>query len=201
MFSSLKKKHCRRKVCTSGLLDRVSQYLSDNYAPPPPPPSYHPSTENFSRAPKSSPFPGFSNNFSAPSCVQPSQLHRSIDELDADLTQALEKTFVDKLLDYIDEKSLRDAQVYKAAHLDRKLFSKIASRRSYTPSKDTCLALCFALQLSLDDTRDMLQRAEHALTHSNKRDIVIEYLLQNQIYDLFEVDEVLYQLGMKTLGS
>jgi len=216
MLNFLKKRRYRNTVCTSDFMNRVRQYLSENYTPPP----YSSGTLLISappvQPPASSSIPAKKNSvrpdvhYSAPSRSSINdfprgfadhRLNRPIDEVNADLYQTLEMTFVDKLLDYISEKNLKDTQVYKAAHMDRKLFSKIASKRDYTPSKDSCLALCFALHLSLDDTKDMLQRAEHALTHSNKRDIVIEYLIQEQVYDLFEVDEVLYRLGMKTLGS
>ena len=82
-------------------------------------------------------------------------------------------SFVDKMLDYINIKHMRDSDVYKAAQVDRRLFSKIVSDRTYKPAKDTCIALSLALQLSLSEANDILSRAGYVLSHSSKRDIVI----------------------------
>ena len=123
----------------------------------------------------------------------------SIDEfLDSDYE--LEKTFTESLISIIDSKQLRDTDVYKAAHIDRRLFSKIVSDREYSPSKDTALALVFALKLSPDEAMDLLSRAGYSLSHSIKRDLILEFLLQKEEYDLIYVNEVLYSLGQKPLG-
>ncbi len=109
-------------------------------------------------------------------------------------------SFVDKMLEYIKEGHMRDSDVYKAAHIDRRLFSKIASDRTYKPSKDTCTALALALRLSIDDANDILSRAGYTLSHSSKRDVVIEYFFRERVYDLNDMNEVLYRLGQKPLG-
>ena len=95
---------------------------------------------------------------------------------------------------------MRDSDVYKAANIDRRLFSKIASDRTYKPSKDTCIALALALRLSIDDANDILSRAGYTLSHSSKRDVVIEYFFRERVYDLNDMNEVLYRLGQKPLG-
>lgn len=109
-------------------------------------------------------------------------------------------SFVDKMLDYIDTKHMRDSDVYKAAKVDRRLFSKIVSDRSYKPAKDTCIALSLALQLSLSETNDILSRAGYALSHSSKRDVVIEYFFREHIYDLNDANEILFRLEQKLIG-
>lgn len=109
-------------------------------------------------------------------------------------------SFVDKMLEYIKEGHMRDSDVYKAANIDRRLFSKIASDRTYKPSKDTCIALALALRLSIDDANDILSRAGYTLSHSSKRDVVIEYFFRERVYDLNDMNEVLYRLGQKPLG-
>lgn len=109
-------------------------------------------------------------------------------------------SFVDKMLDYINIKHLRDSDVYKAAQVDRRLFSKIVSDRSYKPAKDTCIALSLALQLSLSEANDILSRAGYVLSHSSKRDVVIEYFFRERIYDLNDVNEILYRLDQKLIG-
>ena len=107
---------------------------------------------------------------------------------------------MDVLIDYINEKNLRDSQVYKAAQVDRRLFSKIISDKEYKPAKDTCIAIALALNLTLEQANDLLSRAGYTLSHSTKRDVVIEYFFREKIYDLEEINLVLYNLDMKTIG-
>ena len=109
-------------------------------------------------------------------------------------------SFVDKMLEYINIKHLRDSAVYKAAQVDRRLFSKIVSDRTYKPAKDTCIALSLVLQLSLSEANDILSRAGYVLSHSSKRDVIIEYFFRERIYNLNEVNEILFRLEQKLIG-
>ena len=99
------------------------------------------------------------------------------------------------MLEIIYHKNLRDADVYKAAQIDRRLYSKMISNYSYTPSKDTCLALCFALRLNLEETKDLISRVGYTLSHSSKRDIILEHLFTKGLHDVLEVDYILYNFG------
>ena len=116
------------------------------------------------------------------------------------LDNSIDRSFVDKMLEHISRKQLRDSAVYKAAQVDRRLFSKIVSDRTYKPAKDTCIAFALALQLSLDDVTDLLSRAGYTLSHSSKRDVIIEYFIREQNYNLNDINDVLYRLGQKVLG-
>ena len=116
------------------------------------------------------------------------------------LDACLDLTFVDILTRYINEKGWRDSRVYKAAQMDRRLFSKMMSDRNYKPSKDTAVALVIALELSLKQANDLLSRAGYALSHSNKRDVIIEYFIRERIYNLSDINEVLYRLDQKIIG-
>lgn len=117
--------------------------------------------------------------------------NRNID----DLMAQMEETFSQRLLRMIDERDLKDSEVYTKANVDRRHFSKIRKDVNYTPNKKTVLAFTIALELSLDEAKDLLASAGYALSRSSKMDIIVAYFLQNKIYDMFEINDVLYAYG------
>ena len=117
-----------------------------------------------------------------------------------DLLAKTGETFCDKLFSIIREKNLNDVDIYKKANLDRKHFSKIRSNVNYKPTKKTALALAVALRLTLDETKDLLARAELALSPSNKGDLIVSYFISHHKYNIWEINSMLFKFGQPTIG-
>lgn len=122
------------------------------------------------------------------------------EKLLSELDGVSDTTFVEAVIVHIKINRYRDSDVYKAAKIDRRLFSKMMSNRNYKPSKDTAIAIAIALRLTLSESEDLLSRAGYILSHSNKRDIIIEFFIREQIYDIYTINSVLFELNQKIIG-
>ena len=123
-------------------------------------------------------------------------VNRNIDNL----MNQLEETFSQRLLRMIDERGMTDSEAYTKAYVDRRHFSKIRKDVNYVPNKKTVLAFTIALELSLDEAKDLLGSAGFALSRSSKTDRIVAYFLQNKIYDMFEINDVLDAYGQPVFG-
>jgi O-acetyl-ADP-ribose deacetylase (regulator of RNase III) len=119
---------------------------------------------------------------------------RSLD----DVVGHLDETFSQTLLRMIDERNMKDCDVYHRANIDRKLFSKIRGNIGYNPSKPTAIAFAIALSLNIDETKDLLLRAGFALSSSSMFDVIIQYFIEDGNCNIFEINETLFYFGQKT---
>ena len=118
-----------------------------------------------------------------------------------DYLSRLDEGFREMLLRRIDESGMTDAECYKKANVDRKLFNKIKNQPDYRPGKTTVLAFAVALELPLRETEDMLRRAGYSLSHSSKLDLILEFFITNGVFDIFRINEALFSFDQKLLGS
>ena len=111
------------------------------------------------------------------------------------------ESFNQRLFRLIDERGMDDVTVYKAANLDRKLFSKIRCSDTYIPKKKTILALAAALKLNADEAADLLVSAGMAFSPSNKQDIILQYCLSHGIFDVNSINIILFEYNLPTLDD
>ena len=105
------------------------------------------------------------------------------------------------LLRLIDEKGLKDSEVYKNANIDRRLFSKIRGDKDYIPSKKTAISFCLALQLEMEQAKKLLETAGYAFSTASRFDLIIMYLIENKEYNIHFANIVLEDYGEGTLSK
>ena len=128
-----------------------------------------------------------------PVCEKAMSLEELFRQADAGFTQ--------RLLELIDQSGKKDSQIYKKANLTKQHFSKIRNNPNYKPTKPTALALAIALELSLEQTNDLIGRAGFTLNNSSKFDLIIRYFIEKEIFDIVKINMTLYEFDQSLLGS
>lgn len=128
-------------------------------------------------------------------------LHAPFSYLNEVLEEQKQDSFSTRVLRYIDENGLSDTWVYKRANLDRRVFSSLRRNPDYQPSRQTAIALALALELPEAEIHTLLASAGYALSHSNRADLIVEYYIQNGIYDISEINQALFAFGENLLGN
>lgn len=164
---------------SSKIAANIKQYIDDNYV--------EAKTAHFSYASRRDIFE---------ECKELNQMAMPLSDIAFD---QLEDTFSERLIRLIDKAGKSDVEIYKKANIDRKLFSKIRSNKDYHPKKETAISFVFALELSLDEAKDLLLTAGYAISNSSKFDLIIKYHLENKIYDINEINAALFEFDEQVL--
>ena len=127
------------------------------------------------------------------SMAQPVSLEELLKQADAGFTQ--------RLLELIDRSGRKDSEIYKKANLSKQHFSKIRNNPDYKPTKQTAIALALALELDLEETRDLIGRAGYALSNSSRFDLIIRYFIEQKIYNVVDINIALYEFDQSLLGG
>ena len=168
----------RELVSTNGL-NEIEKYIRENWKEPPKPQIRFSKQKTYS---------------------SPEEKQRAMEEIEERIRKTKE-SFSDYLTKLIDSRNLSNPEVYSRANISRQQFSRIISKEGYAPEKKTIYAFAIALELSEKETETLLKKAGHAFSETNKTDVIVQYFLEKQKYDMFEVNNVLLYYGESLLGS
>lgn len=132
-----------------------------------------------------------------PSMLREAATYQSLD----DIVKNRGKNLPEMLIQFLIDKNLKNADVYRNANVSRKVFSKILTNEKYHPKKKTVLALAIGMHLNLDETKDLLSRAGYALSPGSKFDLIVKYCIETGEYNIVKINILLYEYGQETLGD
>ena len=121
-------------------------------------------------------------------------------QADSSMKFVPDESFSECLIRMIDERDMLDPEVYKRANIDRKHFNHIKNDKHYRPKKETAVALAIGMKLDIEETNTLLERAGFVLSNSSVFDLIIKYCIEHKIYDIYQINEILFEEDQKTLG-
>jgi len=178
---------------SENLYTSVEAYIDDNYI------DEH-FLERRNRVQESVDYHRYEESISEASNIQSFSKAKSSKRSLDDVVNHLDETFSEMLLRLIDESGLKDPEVYKKANVTKQTFSKIRNNSKYNPTKPTVLAFAIALELNLDETKDLLLKSGYALSKSSRFDVIISFFFESENYDIYEINAVLFEYDENLLG-
>ena len=118
-----------------------------------------------------------------------------------DFLKQADAGFTETLLKRIDKTGKKDSEIYKKANISKQHFSKIRNNPDCKPTKQTAIALALALELDLEQTKDLIGRAGYTLSNSSKFDLIIRYFIEQKNYNVVEINIALYEFDQSLLGA
>lgn len=118
----------------------------------------------------------------------------------ADMLSNMDDNFAVTLLKLIDIKGMTDVECYKKANVSKQTWHKIMNEKNYRPSKNTVISFAIALKLTLEETNSLLATVGFTLSNSSKFDVIIEYFILTRQYDIFLINETLFEFDQVCLG-
>ena len=117
-----------------------------------------------------------------------------------EMLSQMDDNFAVTLLRLIDVKGITEVECYKKANVSKQTWYKIMNEKNYKPSKNTAIAFAIALKLTLEETNGLLATVGFTLSRSSKFDIIIEYFLRREEYDIYLINETLFRFDQPCLG-
>ena len=118
-----------------------------------------------------------------------------------DMLKQTDAGFAETLLNLIDKTGKKDSEIYNRANVSRQHFSKIRNNPNYRPTKPTAIAFAIALELDLEQTKDLIGRAGYALTNSSKFDVIIRFFIESGNYNMMDINTALFEFDQNLLGA
>lgn len=166
---------------TNELLESLKKYIEDNYIP-----NYEDFVEGCLSSPKS--FDDEEDELLY-SYFTPSEI--------AKIKKQALYTWQVAIFEHIDRKGFKDSDVYKRAFISKQTFSKIRGNVHYQPDKDTAIKICIGLKLTVDEAEDLMSLAGLTLSPSIERDLIVKFFLERRMYNIMDLNDALYELGLK----
>jgi hypothetical protein len=112
------------------------------------------------------------------------------------------KAFYYYMKDVLDEKNIKLKDVYSFAGVTESYGSKIVTMEKHTKDRDLIIRLCLAGHFNWDETNRALKLyGLSELYAKDPRDACIIVAVNNRIFDMYEIDEMLMKQGLKKLTT